>query len=84
MLDQETANFRELCLYFIQTEQWGDAYDLHQQTYGSSPADAKYAIHELAVRYGYAPVEKSASVMFFATCSLMTFALTFMYLQLVA
>lgn len=53
MLGQESEHFRELCLYFISSKQWTEAYELHQQAYGSSPADAKTAIRELANRYGY-------------------------------
>jgi hypothetical protein len=59
-MDRDSENFRELTLYFISTRQWSEAYQLHRQSYGSSPADAKSAIHDLAQRYGY-PVQVSRS-----------------------
>lgn len=72
MFDQESESFRELCLYFIGSEQWSEAYELHQQVHGSSPAAAQTAIHELAARYGYARRHESASATWLAACGMMT------------
>jgi hypothetical protein len=62
MLGQESEHFRELCLYFISSKQWTEAYELHQQAYGSSPADAKTAIRDLANRYGYYDSQQNAYI----------------------
>ncbi len=83
MLQQDSENFRELCLYFISTQQWSEAYELHQQTYGSSPAEAQNVIGELAVRYGYAVNAKSKSMALLATGSLMTIVLASLIVRVI-